>query len=119
MQVVRVEAVSEVRGDAERLEGARFPEAVRDRAVAIDALPGALVAELQLVRRHVLRLEDDVLAVIQLPVSGEDAILLGEPRVKWCAGERREDGEAREVDGRVDRELRRRIEHVEVIVIEA
>src|SRR5205085_12357348 len=86
MEMMRVEAVSEVGGDAERLQGARLPEAARDGAIAIDALPRPLVAVGQLPRRHVLRLEDDVLAVVQLPVATQDAVLLGEARLERRAG---------------------------------
>src|SRR5213083_1071815 len=94
VEMMRVEAIAEVGGDAEWLEGARLPEAARDGAVAIDIFPGALVTGRKLVRRHVRRLEDDVLPVVQLPVARQDAVLRRQPRVQRRAGERREDGEA-------------------------
>ena len=59
-----------------------------------------------------------MLAFVQLPVARQDPVLIGEPRVQRRAGERREDGEAREVDGGLDRELRCRLEDVQVVVIE-
>src|SRR2546423_666775 len=102
MQMMRVEAIAEVGGDAERLEGARLPEPARDRAVAVDAFPGALVALGEFTRRHVLRPKDNMLTIVQLPVAGEDAVLLREPRVQRRSGKGGEDGEARQVDGRLD-----------------
>src|SRR6185369_6011618 len=119
LQVVRVETVSEVRGEAERLEGARLPEAGGDRAVAIDLLPRPLVAGGQLRHAHVQRLKDNMLTVVQLPVAGQDAALALEPRVQRRAGERRDDGEAREVDAVVDGECGGVLEDVERVVIEA
>src|SRR5260221_14376142 len=98
LQVVRVKAVAEVCGEAERLEGARFPEAAGDRAVAVDLLPRPLVTGGELGRRHVQRLEDDALAVIQLPVTSENAVCGDETLMQRRSGERRQDREARQVD---------------------
>ena len=113
LQVMRVEAVAEVGGEAERLEGARFPEAAGDGVVAIDLLPGALVAGGELLRRHVARLKDDVLAVVQLPVARKNAVLGREPLVQRRSRKRRQDGEARQVDAVVDREIGGDVEDVE------
>ena len=64
------------------------------------------------------RLEDDVLAVVQLPVAGEDAALLEQAPVQGCAGEGRQQREARQVDASVDGELHCFVEHVRRVVIE-
>ena len=87
--------------------------------IRIDVAPGLLVPDLQFARRHPLRLKDDVLAVVELPVPGEDAALAVEPLVQRRARERREDREARQVDRGVDGELRGLVEHVGRVVIEA
>src|ERR1051326_282969 len=119
MQVVRVKAIPEGCGPAERLEGARFPEAPRDRAVAIDLLPRVLVSGGELLHAHLPRREDDVLAVVQLPVAREDAVFLREARVQRSPGERRDDGEAGEVDAGVDREVGGDVEDLARVVVEA
>src|SRR5216684_7047397 len=100
MKAMGIETVAEICGDAERLDCAGLPEAPRDCAVAVNVLPGALVAGRQLLRAHVPRMKDHVLAVVELPVAGEDASFIGEAFVKWGSGEWRQDGEARQVDGR-------------------
>src|SRR6185436_16665795 len=86
VQVVRIKPIPEVCGETERLERARFPEAAGDGAVAVDLLPGALVTGGELLDRHVQRFEDDVLAVVELPVAGEDAVLLREALMQRSAG---------------------------------
>src|SRR3954454_8291424 len=117
--MMRVEAIAEVGRDSERLEGARFPQSRYNGTVAIDLLPRPLVSRGELLHRHVQRLEDNMLTVVELPVAREDAALAGQPSVQRRAGEWRDDGEAREVDAGVDREIRGHLEYVEVIVIEA
>src|SRR5437764_7159769 len=119
MKAMRIETVAEIRGDAERLERAGLPEASCDGAVAVDVLPRPLVPGRQLLRAHVPRLKDHMLAVIELPVAREDAPFIGEAFVKWRSGERRQDGEARQVDGRADGEFSGRFEHIQGIVIHA
>src|SRR5947207_10413753 len=119
LQMVRVEAITEVRRQTERLECARFPQARGDRAVAVHLLPRALMSRGKLRHRHVQRLEDNMLTIIELPVAREDAALARQARVQRRAGEWRDDGEAREVDAGVDGEIGGRFEDVEVIVIEA
>src|SRR6266850_2990852 len=98
LQMVRVEAVSEICGETERLEGPRLPQTRRDRAVAIDLLPCPLVALSELGHAHVQRQKDNMLTVVELPVAGQDPSLLFEASVQRRPGEWRQHREAREVD---------------------
>jgi hypothetical protein len=79
VQVICVEAVPEIRHDRERQLGPRPGKPPSDRADAIELLPRPFVALLQLADGHSLGLKHDVLAVIELPVAGEDAALPVEP----------------------------------------
>src|SRR4051812_32888868 len=100
-----VEAIAEVCRDSERLEGARFPQSRGNGPVAIDLLPRPLVSRGELLHRHVQRLEDNMLAIVELPVAREDAALARQPRVQWGAGKWGNDGEARQVDTGIDCEI--------------
>src|SRR5438067_8381413 len=73
-EMVGIETVSEVCGDAERLKGVCFPQSAGDGTVAVYPLPGAFMSGGQLLRTHIARLEDDVLAVVQLPVTRKNPI---------------------------------------------
>src|SRR4029450_6719289 len=70
-------------------------------------------------RRHPGRPKHDVLSVVEFPVAGEDAALPLVARMQRRARERREDGEARKIDGRVDRELDRLLERLRSVVVVA
>src|SRR5688572_24688715 len=80
--------------------------------------PCRLYAALKLVDAHVLRLEDDVLRVVQLPVAREDPSFGLEALVEWCIRERCHDCKPGQVDLRLHRELGGLQEYVRVIVIE-
>ena len=118
MQIVRVEAIAQVRRDRERLEGARLPQPPGDCTVAVDLLPRALVTGGELLRAHVQRLEHDVLTVVELPVARQDAVLLGQTKVERRAGKRRQHRKARQVDAGVDRKLDRGVEDLRRVVVQ-
>ena len=82
-------------------------------------LPRRLGAALQLVDRHVRRLKDGVLAVVQRPVARQDAALGHQPLVQPGVRERRDDRETRQVDFRLHRELGRLAEDVRFVVVQA
>src|SRR6185295_10824275 len=66
--------------------------------------PGRFDSALQLLDAHLRRLKDHVLAVVQLPVARQDSSFLLESLEQRRAGERRDGGEARQVDACVDDE---------------
>ncbi len=119
LEMMRVVAVAEVRHHRDRKLGARGGKAPEDRAVRIDAAPRALMARLQLLRRHLLGLEHHVLAVVKLPVLAEDTAGLVEPAMQRRAREWGEDREARQIDRGIDRKLHGLIEHVVRVVVVA
>ena len=80
--------------------------------------PCRLDAELQLRHAHVLRLEDHVLRIVELPVAREDAPFRVEPLEERCIREGRHDREAREVDLRLNGELGRLEEDIRLVLIE-
>ena len=119
LEVVGVIAVAEIGHDRDRQLGARRRQPAHDRGIGIDLAPGPLVPRLQFRRRHLLRLEDHVLAVVELPVPREDAALALEPVMQRRAGERREDRKARQVDRGVDGKLHGLVERIFRVVLVA
>ena len=67
---------------------------------------------------HLLRLKNDVLAVVQLPVVGQNASGSSQFLVQRSSGKRRDDGVPRQIDARLDRELGRLQKNVGRIVVE-
>src|SRR4051795_3095015 len=104
VQIVGVEAVAEIGADAHRQRAGAGPEPFPDRRRAVGVLPRRLDSLLKLLDAHLRRPEDHVLAVVELPVAGEDAPLALQAVEQGRAGERRHHGEAWEVDPRLDGE---------------
>ena len=90
-----------------------------DGTNAVGVFPGGFDAGLKLRDGHAFRLKDDVLGVVELPVFGQDAALGFEAQIERGVGERRDDGEAREVDVRGDGEFGGLQEDVGFVVIKA
>jgi hypothetical protein len=82
-------------------------------------LPGELRSSLKLVDRHLRRLKDDVLGVVQLPVARQDPALRVEILVERGPGERGNHRESGQVDAAVHGKLRRLQEDLRCVVIEA
>ena len=87
-------------------EGPHGAPRVEEALVAADDLA------LQRGRRHVLRQEDDVLGVVEVPVPGDDPAGCVEVRELLGAGQRREDVEHHRVDVVLEREVHRVAHHV-------
>ena len=120
VQVMGVEAVAEI-GPMRTGTGPGCASQARramERA-AVGVLPGRLVPCCSSAGGHLARLEDHVLAVVELPVAGEDAPLALQPLVQGRAGEGGDDGEARQVDVRLDGEARGLQEDVRRVVVQA
>ena len=82
-------------------------------------LPGRLGAAHQILRAHVVRLEDHVLSIVELPIARQQppiALVAFEERGR---GKRRQHREARQVDLRLDDELRGALKDLRCVVIEA
>ena len=73
MEVVGVVAVSEVGEGGDVPGGGGAPQARRDAAPAVGVFPGRLGAGLEFLDAQLGGVEDDVLAVVVLPVAVEDA----------------------------------------------
>jgi len=76
------------------------------------------MAGVELGRTHIEGLKDDVLTVVQLPVSSENPSLRGQPRMQRRPWERCQHREARQIDAGVERKFYGGVEHVQMIVIE-
>jgi hypothetical protein len=119
VQIVRVEAITQVGGERQRGEISGHPQALGNRRPAVDFFPGALVPLGKLLYGHGARLEDDVLSVVELPVFRQDSSFALEPGVQGRSGKRRQHRETRQIDAGIEREFDRGVEDVGRVVVEA
>ena len=61
-------------------------------------LPGDFDSLLEFLDAHFLRLENHMLAVVKLPVFGEDSVLSQQPFIKGRVRKRRYHGKARQIN---------------------
>ena len=84
----------------------------------VGRFPGRFMAHGQLFDRHPAWLKHDMLAVIQFPIPVEDAPLRFQASEQRSARKRSQYREARQIDGRVQGQLHRGIEHLGGVVIQ-
>src|SRR6476646_1815260 len=94
-------------------------DSARDGSEAVGMFPGRFGAVLKFFHTQFCRLENDVLAVVEFPISGQDAPLGLEAFVKRGVWKRRHYGEARQVYPSLNGEFRRFQKHIRPVVIEA
>ena len=80
--------------------------------------PGRFGAVLQFLHGHLRRPKDGVLAVVELPIAGEQTPFGFKALVEWRVRKGRHDGEAGQIDSRLHRELRSLQEHIRFVVVE-
>src|SRR5262245_19465586 len=102
--MIGVEAVAEIGGDANGPWRRRVAQPRGNGSPAVGVFPGEARSFLQLFDTHPRRTKDYMLPVIEFPVLRKNSILALEAVIETGAGERRDDGEARQVDLRVNGE---------------
>lgn len=70
------------------MAAAQRPESFGHGGKRIESPIGPVVPLLELFDRHVLRLENDMMQIVEVPVPSKDAIFSGELLVKTGPGER-------------------------------
>src|SRR5262249_51023273 len=97
---------------------ARFPHALSYRREGIKLASGPLGSHEQLVRSHACWLEDHIfLAIVLLPIVGQDSPLAFEAFEEGSVGKRNEDAHGRRVDGDGSKGVDRAFEDTAVVVV--
>src|SRR5208282_5133607 len=117
-QMVRIEAIPQIGREPNTPRGRRMRQSSEDRPKAICVFPCDFGPLFQLEHAHSFRLKYNMLAVIQLPVSRQDASFALQPLVQSRVGEGSHDCKTRQVDFRGDCEFRRFHKNVGVISIQ-
>src|SRR5690242_13925949 len=93
--------------------------APHNRSETVGVFPGCLNALLQFFHTKFCWLKDDVLAVIEFPVFGENSSFGLKPFVKACVWKRRDNRKPRQVNACLDGKFRGFQKHIRLVVIEA
>src|SRR5579862_3590927 len=116
--MVRVEPIAEVGGQPYAPGGRGMRQAGQNRGNAVSVFPGNFSASFQLSNAHPLGLKNDVLAIVEFPVSSQDSAFTLESAVKSRSRKRRHNREPRKIYFRVHRKLRSFHEDVGTIAVQ-
>src|SRR5689334_8791590 len=116
---MRVKTIAEICANPHGPRSWRMRDAAGDGTKAVTVFPRRFGSLLQLPDGQLCRLKHHVLAVIQLPVSSEDAPFTFQAFVESGVGKWRHDSEARQVNARLHGELGGFQEHVGAVMIKA
>src|SRR5258708_10261115 len=117
--MVRVKTVTEIGSKFYRPRCGRVADSSRNRTEAVSVLPRDLNALLKFLNAHSGWTKARMLAVVELPILREDAILGQESLVERRIRKRRDHGEARQINFRLHREFRRLEKNIRLVMVEA